>query len=592
MSEYTRYALYGRVSSMRQKEDETIEMQQDALRAYAKLHNLNVVGEYYDEAQSGTLPFVDRPEGRRLLEDAKAGAIDAVLFYRTDRLGRSAFEGLRICRQLNDLGVTLRSISETYDTATPIGKFIFTQMLSVAEMELSSIKQRMNDGKQRKISRGLASAKGRVAWGYIADEKTGKPVFDTRPYWGEKGRADVVRFVFQTLYDNPEMTHQKAAEHFKALGIPCAARHGWDYRYVRAMVTNTSYKGYRVYNEQSKIYKPVTVSFPPIVSAEMFDAVNAASIRRRVCVPHQAPRFKHKYLLNNGLVRCGQCGHTYSGFYATGSVGRYYGCNGKKGRKRINWMGNEPCTYARSVPASWLENIVWNECYKVLTDEDYVRKVLAEYYKPKEEKKSAVEKEELEKQLETATKERGNLIDLCLKNIITQDDLANRLPALDKRIAYLRKLLQGIKKEPAQNRPIEISNTLTNLRTLRLDLAKADDWDTKYKIIHALVHTVTVSTNKANNSIGVHIDLNLGANGLGKPCTAASLSSEIHSKRYSSVSTTTSFVVTLFSVPPILRVCRIYGEGHPRHNGCCQHSVMHFVFHNLTPFFDCVMIVT
>lgn len=189
-------------------------------------------------------------------------------------------------------------------------------MLSVSEMELSSIKQRMNDGKQRKIRRGAVSAKGRIAWGYIADAKTGLPILDTRPYWGEKMRADVVRYVFQLLYNNPGMTRQKAAEHF--------------------------------------------VSFPPIVSEEFFDAVNAASIRRRICVPHQSPRFKHKYLLNDSLVRCGQCGHTYSGFFATGSVGRYYGCNGKKGRKRINWMGKEPCTYARTIPASWLENIVWN----------------------------------------------------------------------------------------------------------------------------------------------------------------------------------------------------------------------------------------
>ena len=76
------------------------------------------------------------------------------------------------------------------------------------------------------------------------------------------------------------------------------------------------------------------------------------------------------------------------------------------------------------------------------------------------------------------------------------------------------------------------------------------DWDTKYKIIHALVHIVTVSTNKTDNSVGVYIDLNLGINGLGKPCTAMTLSSDSHSKRYSSVSTITSFVVTLWSVLP------------------------------------------
>lgn len=83
-----KYALYGRVSSIKQKNEETIEMQKDELHSYVEQHHLDVYDEYYDEAQSSTLPFSERPEGKRLLTDAKAGYFNAVIFYRTDRLGR------------------------------------------------------------------------------------------------------------------------------------------------------------------------------------------------------------------------------------------------------------------------------------------------------------------------------------------------------------------------------------------------------------------------------------------------------------------------------------------------------------------------
>ena len=43
---------------------------------------LQEVAEIYaDDGVSGTIPLHERPEGRRLLEDTKAGKFDAVLVY-------------------------------------------------------------------------------------------------------------------------------------------------------------------------------------------------------------------------------------------------------------------------------------------------------------------------------------------------------------------------------------------------------------------------------------------------------------------------------------------------------------------------------
>ena len=74
-----RVALYLRVSSEEQRDRETIELQRDFLEQYCNLHELEVTDVYEDNGVSGTIPVHERPEGRRLLEDAKGGGFSAVL---------------------------------------------------------------------------------------------------------------------------------------------------------------------------------------------------------------------------------------------------------------------------------------------------------------------------------------------------------------------------------------------------------------------------------------------------------------------------------------------------------------------------------
>jgi len=84
-----RVALYLRVSSEEQKTKETIETQDDFLEEYCKLYRHDVAKVYKDAAISGTVPLHERPAGRELLEDARAGKFDVVLAYKLDRIGRT-----------------------------------------------------------------------------------------------------------------------------------------------------------------------------------------------------------------------------------------------------------------------------------------------------------------------------------------------------------------------------------------------------------------------------------------------------------------------------------------------------------------------
>ena len=78
-AEPERVGLYMRVSSEEQKTKDTIETQDGFLEEYCKLYGRKIAKVYKDAAVSGTVPLHERPAGRVLLEDAKAGKFDVVL---------------------------------------------------------------------------------------------------------------------------------------------------------------------------------------------------------------------------------------------------------------------------------------------------------------------------------------------------------------------------------------------------------------------------------------------------------------------------------------------------------------------------------
>ncbi len=104
-----RVALYLRVSSEEQRDRETISLQRDFLEQYRHLYGLEVADVYEDDGISGTIPLHERPEGRRLLQDAKEGSFGVVLVKKLDRLGRSLLVIVDAHDRLQDAGVALRS---------------------------------------------------------------------------------------------------------------------------------------------------------------------------------------------------------------------------------------------------------------------------------------------------------------------------------------------------------------------------------------------------------------------------------------------------------------------------------------------------
>ncbi|MBD8555171.1 recombinase family protein [Rhizobium sp. CFBP 8762] len=143
-----RTALYLRVSTPDQKPD----LQYDGLHAYAERAELEIVGDYCDIAVSGRRE--GRPRLNALMASVRNRQVDCVLVWKFDRFARSTRHLLIALEEFDHLGVRFISVQDQIDTASPMGRAMFTIIAAMAELESSLISERVTAGMQAARSRG------------------------------------------------------------------------------------------------------------------------------------------------------------------------------------------------------------------------------------------------------------------------------------------------------------------------------------------------------------------------------------------------------------------------------------------------------
>ena len=88
---------------------------------------------YHDPGLSGGT--LERPALQRLLRDVEAERVDAVVCYRVDRLTRSLTDFSRLAALFEQRKIALVSITESFNTATSIGRLNLHMILSFAQYE-------------------------------------------------------------------------------------------------------------------------------------------------------------------------------------------------------------------------------------------------------------------------------------------------------------------------------------------------------------------------------------------------------------------------------------------------------------------------
>ena len=149
-------AIYVRVST----KDQTTLNQEMSLKEYTKRNDYEVYKVYKDEGISGST--TSREGLDLMLQDMRNKHFDAIVVWKLDRLGRSTQHLLQILEELKNKGVRLICIDMNIDTGTSQGKFFFTIIGAVAELEREMIRERIYAGLDRakKQGKNLGRKKG------------------------------------------------------------------------------------------------------------------------------------------------------------------------------------------------------------------------------------------------------------------------------------------------------------------------------------------------------------------------------------------------------------------------------------------------
>jgi site-specific DNA recombinase len=362
-----RCAVYTRKSTDEGLDQEfnSLEAQRESCLAYITSQKaegwLAVPDRYDDPAYSGG--STNRPALKRLMADIEAGKVNCVVVYKIDRLSRSLSDFTRMMEVFDRHKVSFTSVTQSFNTATSMGRLTLNILLSFAQFERETTADRIRDKYAASRQKGIWMG-GHPPLGYNISNR--ELVID-------REEAEHVRYIFRRFVECGSPT--QVTKDLRAAGIQ---NKSWTtasgvhrpgkpihkaalYRILK----NRVYLGETTYKEESYPGK-----HKAIITQELWDRVHnliAEHRRDRSTLPRGQTPFPLK-----GLVRCGHCDMSMRPTHSRkkGKVQyRYYLC--------INAAraGHDQCQLP-SVPAAELERLALSQVQGLLQTPEIIAKAL------------------------------------------------------------------------------------------------------------------------------------------------------------------------------------------------------------------------
>lgn len=490
--------LYARVSSQMQSDAGTIASQIDYAQQYCRLQKIAILATYLDEGVSGTVRVCERPAGARLLADAKAGKFDTVLVFRIDRLARRTSDLLNTTETLEEAGVSIRSLTEPFDTSTAAGKFMVSTLGGIAELERAGIIERSRSGMERLAREGRWLG-GRPPFGYeVVDGKLaihsvqGQIVKDIFTWYlcGERVRA--IARKLNILGTRHPMEWSRPG-----------AKRPWYESTVSKLLKNRVYIGeftWRKRTDRKKVagrwtYKKtstdqqIRVEVPALVSLEDFNQVQQILKDNQTFSKRNA---KHFYLLR-GLIICGECGRRYIGM----GSGRprwykhYYRCS-----SHVSGVGRVPCA-GKAIRADHIEPLIWDQCVAFITNPASILDDLVETMRGAQNNQRDIKSEiaQMESVLLVKARERAKVITLIRRGLITDAEGERELALLQAEQTQIEQQKTGLslRLAAAENSELNILAAECMVGALAEKVAEVNE-SVRREIVSLLVDKITVTT--------------------------------------------------------------------------------------------------
>ena len=365
-----RCAVYTRKSTEEGLEQEfnTRDAQRESAEAYIasqKNEGWTCLPEHYDDGgfSGGNM---DRPALQRLLTDIEAGKVDCVVVYKVDRLSRSLLDFARIMEVFEQQNVSFVSVTQQFNTSTPMGRLVLNVLLSFAQFEREIIGERIRDKIAAQRRRGKWAG-GTPVLGYDVDRSNCSPklvvnaeeaarvrqIFDL--YLQAEALLPVVEELARRGWCNKTWKTKK--------GLPKGGR-PFDKCSLYNLLTNPIYIG--KIKHKTDLYDGEHES---IVPPDVFGKTQSM-LHRNGRTGGVDVRNRYGALLK-GLLFCSACNRTMvHSFTGRGSKRyRYYTCT------RAIKNGRDTCP-SKSLPAAEIEKVVVDQIRCIAHDRDLRTEVL------------------------------------------------------------------------------------------------------------------------------------------------------------------------------------------------------------------------
>jgi site-specific DNA recombinase len=505
-------AIYARVSSEQQREENTIASQTAALVEFAKDHDLEVPNEWVFEDKGYSGATLERPGLERVRDLASEGQIQVVLVYAPDRLSRKYAYQILLIEELARNGV------ETLFVKAPQGASAEDQLLvqfqgMIAEYERAQILERSRRGKRHRAHSGEVSVMSGAPYGYSYIRKT-----DEAPaaYTVLEAEARVVQRVYE-MYTVEGLSIGEITRQINAEGIPTRkASARWERSTVWAVLRNSAYCGVACFGKtrvsaRTRVLRPlrrrgvitpsmtagherpreewIEIPVPALVSQDSFDRAqellqeNKVRSRRRTIEPSVV----------QGLVSCQKCGYAFSrtSTRTTARKIHYYKCIGSDGWRKL---GGPICDNRRLVRQDLLDQIVWTEVIRLLEDPTLIQQELDRRLTAARSCDPTKKREQsLQRELTHIGKGIERLLNAYQEALLSIEQLRERIPALRQREQTLRTELQAIADQVNDQAAfLRLAETLTAFLERLRSSAETLSVEERQRIVRLVVKDILV----------------------------------------------------------------------------------------------------
>ena len=514
----TSAAIYARVSSARQKKDETIGSQTAALREHAASSRLEVPEEWVFEDEGHSGATLVRPGLEALRDLAAQGCLDVVLCYSPDRLARKfAYQAL-LLEEFARAGVRVEFVKNGARGDSPEDQLLVQFQGMFAEYEKAQLMERYRRGKAHRARTGSVNVLSGAPFGYRYQRKTD---LAGAVYEINEGEAALVAELFRRYADDGASIAD-LARWLTGLGVLTrTGKHRWDRSVVWGMLRNPAYAGTAVFGKTLAVHEPAGlnrtarlqgrstpraiktvdrpreewtgIAVPAIVTAQTFDRVQ----QRLADNKRFAARNTKVPSLLQGLTACTACGYAYYRGHTTTTAGNtiyYYRCLGSDGWR----YESGPVCRNQPVRADYLDTVVWDHITGLLADPALIR---TEIDKRLEQARTSdpvtSQRHRLEAALAKATASISAMIEALAEQLITIDELRARMPHLRARQASLRAQIDALDAQAAdRDAYLKLADDIEGfLARLRASAGTART-EERQKVLRLLVKDVLIGPEK------------------------------------------------------------------------------------------------